>query len=32
MNISAKVETFTAADAAAVLSGTVPEALVDIKL
>jgi phosphomethylpyrimidine synthase len=32
MNISAKVETFTAADAAAVLSGTVPEALVDIKI
>jgi phosphomethylpyrimidine synthase len=32
MNISAKVETFTADDAAAVLSGTAPEALVDIKL
>ena len=32
MNISAKVETFTADDAAAVLSGTVPEALVDIKI
>jgi hypothetical protein len=32
MNISAKVETFTAADADSVLSGTVPQALVDIKL
>ena len=32
MNISAKVETFTAEDAAAVLNGTAPEALVDIKI
>src|SRR5450432_1079462 len=32
MNISSKVETFTADDAAAVLSGTAPEALVDIKI
>jgi phosphomethylpyrimidine synthase len=31
MNISAKVETFTAEDAAAVLSGTTPEALVKIE-
>jgi phosphomethylpyrimidine synthase len=31
MNISAKVESFTAADADAVLSGTAPEALVKIK-
>jgi phosphomethylpyrimidine synthase len=31
MNISSKVETFTADDAAAVLSGTAQEALVDIK-
>jgi phosphomethylpyrimidine synthase len=32
MNISSKVETFTADDAAAVLNGTAPEALVDIKI
>jgi phosphomethylpyrimidine synthase len=31
MNISAKVEAFTAADADAVLSGTAPESLVKIK-
>jgi phosphomethylpyrimidine synthase len=31
MNISAKVETFTAEDAAAVLNGTVPETLVKIE-
>jgi phosphomethylpyrimidine synthase len=31
MNISAKVETFTAEDAAAVLNGTAPESLVNIK-
>jgi hypothetical protein len=31
MNISSKVETFTADDAAAVLNGTPPEALVAIK-
>ena len=32
MNISSKVETFTDADAAAVLNGTAPEALVAIKI
>src|SRR3954453_11125092 len=32
MNISSKVETFTDADAAAVLNGTVQDSLVDIKL
>jgi hypothetical protein len=31
MNISAKVETFTAEDAAAVLNGTPQEAIVQIK-
>jgi phosphomethylpyrimidine synthase len=31
MNISSKVETFTADDAAAVLDGVAPQALVDIK-
>jgi hypothetical protein len=31
MNISSKVETFTADDAAAVLDGVAPHSLVDIK-